>query len=392
MKIAFLAPGNLPIPNICGGAIETLTTYLIEENEKTGKEELVVLENYNDEILKLNEKYKHVSFILYKRQRAAKIWDVLCRFINVLYNGFYASYSSQMLWIKKKLKQENPDVIVVEGQRNFVIGLYGGFKNVIFHLHTDLINNNTRFSNKIIESSSVILAVSEFIANRVRTVKTELSTNVKVLRNTINTNNFIYDKDWRNKIRNQYNIEDKIVAVYCGRISEEKGVLELLKGIKKARKESLVLLLIGAAWFSDNTIDDYGRKVKTFIKENNISVVATGYVKHEDLYKYYSAGDFLVMPSICNEAAGLVLMEGISCGLPVVATNIGGIPEYADKKCSILVSYNEDFVENLSKAILKMCDAEFRAILKEKTEDVAKSYSTEYYYEEFLNLIKSSEQ
>ena len=66
-------------------------------------------------------------------------------------------------------------------------------------------------------------------------------------------------------------------------------------------------------------------KIKELGVENNI--ILTGFVPDELLPLYYNASDYFVLPSASGEGLPLVLFEAMACGLPVVATKVGGTPE-----------------------------------------------------------------
>jgi glycosyltransferase involved in cell wall biosynthesis len=70
------------------------------------------------------------------------------------------------------------------------------------------------------------------------------------------------------------------------------------------------------------------------VKKSNLSsyVSFLGAVKHDDLVDYYNICDLLILPSIFDkyghtETLGMAILEAMSCGKPVIASNIGGIPE-----------------------------------------------------------------
>jgi glycosyltransferase involved in cell wall biosynthesis len=96
-----------------------------------------------------------------------------------------------------------------------------------------------------------------------------------------------------------------------------------------------------------------------------------GFVKDEDLPLYYNAADFFVLPSKSGEGLPLVALEAMACGLPVIATNVGGIGEILMKDYGKLVPPNHP--ESLAKAILGFSSIdlssrkpEIRAITEEK--------------------------
>lgn len=76
----------------------------------------------------------------------------------------------------------------------------------------------------------------------------------------------------------------------------------------------------------------------------------TGYIENAELYQYYQCADMQVVPSMWEEAAGLVAIEGMLSGLPLVVTKSGGLVEYAPKEVAMQIERN-GIVENLKMAI-----------------------------------------
>ena len=121
IKICMIAPIGLPVPAIKGGAVETLITNLIDENE-TYKKMLIDVITIEDEIaIKENKKYVNTNFInvnfeknflmriirkLFKINK--KFFD---KFLNKLKNVIYNNE------IKKVLKSNYYDFIITEGRR-----------------------------------------------------------------------------------------------------------------------------------------------------------------------------------------------------------------------------------------------------------------------------------
>jgi glycosyltransferase involved in cell wall biosynthesis len=67
-----------------------------------------------------------------------------------------------------------------------------------------------------------------------------------------------------------------------------------------------------------------------------------GAVPHTELPQYISASDIVVIPSLM-EASSLFLIESMACKRPVVATNVGGIPEILNDRCGVLVRPRDVF-------------------------------------------------
>ena len=95
--------------------------------------------------------------------------------------------------------------------------------------------------------------------------------------------------------------------------------------------------------------------VKQLGIENNFRL--TGFVSDEDLPFYYNAADFFVLPSKSGEGLPLVALEAMACGLPVIATDVGGINEVVMENYGKLVPPNQP--ELLAKAVLEFADSDW---------------------------------
>lgn len=74
-----------------------------------------------------------------------------------------------------------------------------------------------------------------------------------------------------------------------------------------------------------------------------------GYIPNNALYRYYQASDLQVIPSLWKETAGIVAIEGMLSGLPLIVTRSGGMVEYVDETCAKILERDDRLVENLKK-------------------------------------------
>ena len=102
-----------------------------------------------------------------------------------------------------------------------------------------------------------------------------------------------------------------------------------------------------------------------------------GYADHDKLNELYCAADCVVAPSICQEAAPLIALEASVCRRRLIATNIGGIPEYIDKN-GLLVNYDEKFVENLAKELISVNAVDDCEICSEIVSNQMESYYDDF--------------
>ena len=124
---------------------------------------------------------------------------------------------------------------------------------------------------------------------------------------------------------------DKII-LFVGRITKAKGLRILIKAFKKLKDDfskEIKLLIIGGdiSGVLHSEIESSEKKfIKKQIKELDLSddVIFLGAVEREKLPYYYSLADICVVPSL-YESFGLVAVEAMACGTPVIASKVGGL-------------------------------------------------------------------
>ncbi|GAI82162.1 unnamed protein product, partial [marine sediment metagenome] len=115
---------------------------------------------------------------------------------------------------------------------------------------------------------------------------------------------------------------DKII-LFVGRIDPLKGIDKLIKAMPYLQNiQGLRLVVVGGGEHSQHEID----QLQKLASELNIqgSVTFLGLIKHDQLPYFYSAADACVVPSY-YESFGLVALESLACGTPVVATDVGNL-------------------------------------------------------------------
>jgi D-inositol-3-phosphate glycosyltransferase len=126
----------------------------------------------------------------------------------------------------------------------------------------------------------------------------------------------------KTQARKELGLSEKKVILYVGRIEPIKGLdilvsaLALLEDMGDTR-----LLVVGGRPGQDEELD----RLKSLAARLGISdmVTFTGAVPQAELPTYYSAADVFVLPSY-SESFGLVALEAMACGIPVVASRVGG--------------------------------------------------------------------
>lgn len=119
--------------------------------------------------------------------------------------------------------------------------------------------------------------------------------------------------DERNVKKSQSDMQG---ALFVGRLNSEKGISTLLKAWKNI---SLRLFIIGEGELLNN-VQSCGIE----------SIIALGKMSSDDVSIKMSQASFLVMPSEWYEGFPMVLVEAYSCGLPVIASRLGGMAEIVE--------------------------------------------------------------
>ena len=110
-------------------------------------------------------------------------------------------------------------------------------------------------------------------------------------------------------------------------------------------------------------------------------------MNNSEVYKYASVADVQCVPTLVEEAAGLVLMEAMAEGLPTIVTNSGGIIEYVNKDSTLIVE-REEIIANLKKTIMYLKERpEVRTRMSEESKIQSKKFDEEIYYRNFVELI-----
>ena len=396
MKCAIITPGYLPVPATRGGAVEGLINELIDLNE-TKQKIIIDLYTITDTSLSksIKEKYKFTKIIEVKIKRL----DILkTKFYHITNNKFGSNeniISSFGVAVNRMLKKRIYDYIIVENN----MSVFNSITNKapkIFHLHNDILGENDFRSKylckKVINESYSILNVSEYLKNRMNSVIA--SSKNKVLYNCVDLNIFCeekVDKKNVNSLLKSYDLNDKFIFMYSGRLVEEKGVLELIKSFKKLvnSKKNIRLLIIGKGLFGKESLSTYEKILFDEAKDIKDYIIFTGFINHDRLPDYLYLSNVVIIPSKWDEPFGVVALEAMAMKKAIIATNSGGLVEPLNKECAIIIE-RENLVENLYNSMEKLYkDEKIRERLAnnayERVHSI-KDFNKEYYFDNFLKL------
>ena len=283
---------------------------------------------------------------------------------------------------KKILKKYsfNPDIIHAHrtwpiGEIAFQLSKYLNIEYFItahgydaYGLHMKSKYYRSKIKNSLIHAKKVICVSNKNIDI--------LSKNLK-----INREKFVFISNGYDKNKffpNKNNIPgNKIKIISIGFLHKVKGHSILIDAFNNNElNKNIELEIIG-----DGPERKHLNELINRYKLNDV-VKLVGSIAHNEIPDRINSSDFLVLPSL-NEGMPTVMLEALSCGKPVIATRVGGIPEILNKKTGVIVS--KDCSNSLKKGILfainKKWDNEYIA-------NYAKDFSWQEISKQILKLYK----
>ena len=205
--------------------------------------------------------------------------------------------------------------------------------------------------------------------------------NSKFISNGVDTNFFNGKKKKNNK---------KIIFLCARRWAPTKGIIYLAKAISKLDKNVLDKCLF---LFAGNKSDDYISYKKQILKilkeipKKNYKLL--GNLSHRMLKKFYLLADASILPSVM-EATSLSALESMSCGTPVLSTNVGGMPSIIKNNSTgwLIESKNPIILKKkIEELVYKR--SSFSKIGKNSKKIVHKKYSWSKISNEVFKIYKN---
>jgi glycosyltransferase involved in cell wall biosynthesis len=206
---------------------------------------------------------------------------------------------------------------------------------------------------------------------------------IKVIHNGVDVNHFRILPGKREEMRAKFGIpKNAAVAITVRRLVYKNGIDTLIESANFAIKKNpnLFFLVVGKGPDQNGV---QARIQELGIEEN---FRLAGFVSDQDLPYCYNAADFFVLPSKSGEGLPLVALEAMACGLPVVATDVGGIREILMEGHGELVPANQP--EPMARAILEYSYADLSVGILELRAAVEEKFSWERNVEALVGIYE----
>ena len=387
-RICMIMGGVMPVPAVCGGAIETLITSLAKHYSSEDGFQLTICSVYHPEAEKAARQYPNVRFFWTHTR------DIRFLFLHALFLGIRMTTGKCIRplqrhynEIAKLFQEERFDLIIAEGgDFQAIVDIAKGYRReqLVNHLHLHYLP-----SQSIAAHYGYVIGVSEYITNEYRKV-CHMPVKTHILKNAIDLELFgrTVPEAQKQSIRKKLGLsQEDFVVLFAGRIQGEKGVLELMQAVLSIKDRHTKLLIIGGANSGKRTFSLYERKVKKLAGQNRDRILFTGYVDNAQVPLYAAAADVQCVPTLCEEAAPLVVLEAMAEGLPLIVTRSGGIPEYVGGDAALFVE-RDGIVNNLQQAILYLkAHPALRKQMAQAAQTQSRQYDESAYYRNFVRII-----
>ena len=389
-NIGIIMGGVMPVPAVCGGAIETLITSIVKKYSRKDGFRLTIFSVYHKEAVEAAKKYSEVRFVwthtntfwnLSKHAVFMAVRALTGKTIRVLQRHYNE--------IAPVIQKEKFDLLIVEGgDEQAVIDIAKEYRReqLVFHAHIQFIPKK-----EVVKGFGHMIGVSEFVVREYEKA-CMIPVDTHVLRNAIDVNKFnrTVPEEEREAFRKKLGLQqDDFVVLFVGRLIQLKGILELMQAVLSIPDKHVKLLVVGSANFGKWAFSPYEKRIKKISEQNRDRIIFTGYVDNAEVYKYASVANVQCVPTLVEEAAGMVILEAMAEGLPLIVTKSGGVVEYIDENVALIIE-KDNIVENLKNAVVYMKEhPEVRRRMIENAGIYSKKYDEASYYRNFVELINT---
>lgn len=235
-----------------------------------------------------------------------------------------------------------------------------------------------------LKHSDEIIVLSEFMKNRLLNAHPNINPNkINIVPGGVNIEYFRPVED-KNKLKSELGLNYKNINLFTARrLVARMGLKNLILAMKDIIKyyKNVNLYIAGKGYL----MDELNNLIIQNKLQNNIKLL--GFISDNELLSYYQVADYFILPTEKLEGFGLVTLESMSCGTPVIATPVGGSIEILDK-------FNKDFLftspssEDIANKIIDILDKHTDSYNQELSEYSRKFVENNYSWSKVIKEIE----
>ena len=387
-RVLLLPPSALPIPAVRGGAVETLITHLIRENERQGKLDILCASVQDPDAKAAAADLQHTKMMYITRPRGhRRYWPM--------------AFVERLFWRGRALRPLVPEGAAVAGAGTAPARLdhcRGRQPDPVRGHQPDVrppaLPGPPAWPDPVQPPDGRDLrrraGPERVYPGRVPENQHPRPQKRPISCTTASTpgGSPPASRIWRCGPRWGFAPED-FVVLFCGRLEPDKGIHKLLEAIASLEDPRVKLLIVGSPFFGRTQTSPFLKKLEAaapqpgrptrYLRVLSAKRVPAGLLPagRPGLHAHAGAG-----------GRRLVAIEAMACGRPVLATRSGGLPEYLAGSQAVLVDLNRDVPGQLAFAIEMLRDhPELRAEMGRAGAQAAKRFSVEAFYNDFVRIL-----
>ncbi|MCZ8512241.1 glycosyltransferase family 4 protein [Paenibacillus filicis] len=340
MKILMVAPEQIPVPG--NGSVEICMLSIAKKLAKTNK---VTLVSRKSSGLPPASKLGNLTIIRVPTGSSGKYIASVLRYI----------------------KGKKYDLIQVDNRPHYMAKVKKAFPHtpVSLFLHSLTFVPRTRAVSASMSRADLIIANSDSLKSTLSSWFPAVESRIHRVHLGVDTARF---KPSKSSGRSR-----SFHVLFAGRVIPRKGVPVIIKamGIVRSKIRHAKLTIAGGGK------SGYVKSLKALARRHRIPARFSGKIPHRSIHKLYRKADCFVCPSQQHEAFGLVNVEAMASGLPVVASNIGGIKEIINAGSNGYLVDRYKSPKAHAKYLMKLAqDPEHAALLgKQARSDAVRRFS-----------------
>lgn len=223
-----------------------------------------------------------------------------------------------------------------------------------------------------------VLCITDFLVEYLEQEK--IWSNLSRCHFFVNTKRFQPDPVVRANLRKQMSVEERFVILTVSSLIPEKGVAVMIRALTEL-PESATLWIVGGGKEAE--------RLQALCDELSVSSRVRFFGQQQDVSPYMKAADCFVCPSIEVEAMGFVNLEALGSQLPVIGSDIGGIPELLEEGQTGFLFAPGDHHQLADKIKLLINDPEtHRRMGLKARQSAVERFSSESRLPDYLNLYR----
>ena len=386
IKLAFVSLDTYPIPAIRGGAMEAGATRMMDMNEIFREMDFTVITISDPGLDVVKSNYDFTSIIQIEINWIDRLFGLIYSILRRLARYRLSIWTPYMHKVNRQLVKGNYDIVMFCTSNSEVAQVSKRVKSkIVYRVVSDYLTMQSYGIDKICERVDKFYTF-EYIRNRMMSMLNIPENRFWAGNNSIDIT--IPPEDERRNIRREIRVQNSlnehdVVVLYVGRLSKEKGPLELITAMNSVPGAKLIV--VGGENFSSDKQTDYVKSLYREAEKCEGRIIFTGFLPSAEARKYMYAADIAVVPSVCNEAASSALLEFRVSMLPTVVSHMGGMKYNAGDNV-IWVEYDDNYVNGLATAINSLVeDKSKRTHLANVARNGLELRTREHSYKRLLN-------